>query len=601
MGNNELSPEETKEAEQWRVEKIKENGIFSQEIKRIANEIQNLEERAKKQLHRQQFYENEIFIPKRLVDWLLKKFHFITLKDTEETFLYIDGIYKPYGDRFIETLTLELLDDETKVNKLSEVLKLVKVSTYKDREEIEECDKHLIFLENGIFNLQTLELDAFNPKHVSFGKLPIIYDKEKDCTRFKQFLTEILLEEDIPIIQEMFGFCLWKDYFIQKAFMLVGEGANGKSVLLGTLLALLGKDNISNCSLQDIIKNRFSCAKLYGKMANINSELPSKTLWDTDRFKSLTGKDMVFADLKYRGGFSFINYAKLIFACNQLPQINEDSYAYFRRWIIINFPNRFDDNKADKTLLQKLTTQNELSGIFNWALEGLKRLLEKQQFSYSKSTEETAEIYIKQSDSLRAFVIDHIIDGVEFELSKEEFYEKYVEYCDLNDFEPRPKNVVTMRLNQLCRVKEVRKHEGKRFWAGIKFITDKKLQDITDKKLQDNGYELSPFSNFRETQGDTSPQNYFFEHNFKIDNIEKQFTYTLSPSVSLTEIKHKLIKLIKDKKELFTYLEIEQDFTKDLGREPSQEEYLDLYKIFQAMKTEGLLLEPRHELYKYIG
>ena len=100
--------------------------------------------------------------------------------------------------------------------------------------------------------------------------------------------------------------------------MLYGSGKNGKTTFLNLLVRFLGEDNVVNVSLQDLLYNRFSKAKLYGKLANIYDDIPNTKLTGTGNFKILTGKGRVWADLKFKSGFEFVNYAKLIFSCNEL-------------------------------------------------------------------------------------------------------------------------------------------------------------------------------------------------------------------------------------------------------------------------------------------
>src|SRR5208283_2759033 len=97
-------------------------------------------------------------------------------------------------------------------------------------------------------------------------------------------------------------------------------------------------------------------------------------------FKMLTGGDSIGTEKKFKDEYSFVNYAKLIFSANKPPKVtDEDSYAFWRRWILIEFPNQFGDDKKDPEILNKLTAEAELSGLLNWALEGLARLRQQKK------------------------------------------------------------------------------------------------------------------------------------------------------------------------------------------------------------------------------
>src|SRR5207302_7003645 len=114
------------------------------------------------------------------------------------------------------------------------------------------------------------------------------------------------------------------------------------------------------------------------------ADLPDNILKSAGTFKMLTGGDSIMAERKFGHPFLFKNYAKLMFSCNKVPEVQEDSDAFFRRWIIITFPNKFEGANDDRDMLSKLTTPEELSGIFNWALKGLKRL-QQQGWQFSNS------------------------------------------------------------------------------------------------------------------------------------------------------------------------------------------------------------------------
>ncbi|KXB01878.1 hypothetical protein AKJ43_02955 [candidate division MSBL1 archaeon SCGC-AAA261D19] len=173
---------------------------------------------------------------------------------------------------------------------------------------------------------------------------------------------------------------------------------------------LLGKENVSSPSLHDLLKNRFAKAELYGKLANIHADIPNKALGTTTGpFKMLTGQDQIYAEKKHKDGFHFVNYAKLLFSANEIPERGDELRAFFRRWIIVDFPFKFVDNpdpnnefekEKNPNLLEELTTKEELSGFLNWALKGLQRLLDRGEFALDKSVEERSEIWEEMSNPI---------------------------------------------------------------------------------------------------------------------------------------------------------------------------------------------------------
>lgn len=379
-----------------------------------------------------------------------------TIDDTRELMRYADGVYYP-AETEVENDALTVLDqwheDELELDvkdkatgrisknleivkfregpsryKINEILSYIKINSYTPRDWF-DSDKNIINLQNGLFNIEKNKLKDHTPDYHSIIQLPIIYDSEADCPHIKKFLSEILDPGDIRIIQEFFGYCLYPRYHIQKAFMLLGGGQNGKSTLINLLKAFLRPENVSSVSLQMLNENRFASANLYGKLANLFADLPAKGIPDTGLFKMLTGGDQIYAEKKGKDSFNFVNIAKLLFSANLLPKVNDRTDSYFRRWVILNFPNQFLGKSDDKNLIAKLTSEDELSGLFNFAIQGLQRLLVNGDFSYSLTTDQVREDYQRKSDPVAAFSMDCLILNVENWIAKDEVYNAYRDYC----------------------------------------------------------------------------------------------------------------------------------------------------------------------------
>ncbi len=367
----------------------------------------------------------------KLVDDLLAEYSFKTLRDNEECLVYKDGIYILLGEALIKE------ECEKRVPKkfmtryaINEVIGHVKRSTYADRRQFNR-EKWILNLENGLYDVRINKLSPHSPEFLSTIRIPVTYDLAAVCPQTQKFFAEVLREEDIPVIEELFGYCLIPDYTIQRAFLFIGDGANGKSTLLELLKGFVGRDNCSNIALQALENQRFAAADLFGKLINIYADLPSTKMPHVGLFKMLTGGDTIGAEKKFKDRFSFNNYARLVFSTNRPPEVeNEDSLAFWRRWIFINFPNKFEGDKADKRLLQKLTQQNELSGLLNIALRGLERLANRQEYSYEISSDEVADWYQKAANPIYAFVEDACEADSNAWISKDALYAAFLKYCD---------------------------------------------------------------------------------------------------------------------------------------------------------------------------
>lgn len=356
---------------------------------------------------------------------------FITFVDTDQVYYYEEGIYHAHGEQKIRQILYDLLHDSISNHQVMEIIGKIKRATLIDRSSF-DTDKEKLAVKNGILNLMTGELTPHTPEFHTISKIPIDYDPEAKAERFLQFLTEVHYPGDIPMVQEWFGFHLWRAYPIEKAMMYVGDGGNGKSTELSVLEKLIGEDNRASESLQQIASNRFSSVMLLGKLANIASEISDEVIKHTAQFKALTGdKDPIRAEAKGKDVFYFHNFAKLTFSANKVPKVYDDTDSFFRRWNIISFPNTFSGTEGDnKNLIAEMTTPESLSGVLNWALIGFRRLRANNwKFSNAKSVEQTRDEYGIRSNPYAAFV-SHCVDFIPgLYMDKDKIYEIFQDHC----------------------------------------------------------------------------------------------------------------------------------------------------------------------------
>jgi putative DNA primase/helicase len=174
-------------------------------------------------------------------------------------------------------------------------------------------------------------------------------------------------------------------------------------------------------------------------------DLSKSALKNTGNFKNATGEDLLFANRKNKEHIQFQSYAKLFFACNELPISYDNTPGFWRRWLYFEFPYTFvtkeqhmysEDNSLmrirNNDILEKLSNEKELSGLLNWGLEGLHRLLKNKKFSSSKTSDEVKHKWIRKSDSLKAFCMDHIEEDYDGRISKKNFRHEYSMYCRKN-------------------------------------------------------------------------------------------------------------------------------------------------------------------------
>ena len=432
-------------------------------------------------------------------------FHIITLKDTDEIFIYNTetGLYEGDGKIGYNTLKEKIkfiLGNSYSEYHAKAVIDNIKATKFTNREDF-VVPIQFIPVENGVLDISknSVELINYSKKFYFTKKLFVIYDPIAECPKFQKFLKEILPEEKSRLqIQEMFGWTLWRNYTHQVAFMLVGEGSNGRSTLLNVLGHLLGNENVTSIPLHELCKNRFATAELYQKFANIAPDISKGKIEDSSSFKTLTGGDLLKAERKFCNPFYFVNYAKLIFSANKLPYTTDRSYAYYRRWMLIFFNIRFGDDGLPKDIkiLEKITTPEEMSGILNWSLEGLKRLNEQGDFTERMSVEATRDYYNKLLSPTYSFIIDNIMETDEPDdfIPKSYLWQELLDYCEKNQL-PKPtsqKKVAYVMKKHFTKIKTAQKTIEKRHivrvWQFCRFVYNSdnlKLQEFLDGEVDD--------------------------------------------------------------------------------------------------------------------
>jgi len=343
---------------------------------------------------------------------------------------------------------------------------------YEDNMYFDNFNPDFLNVQNGILNLRTGKFLNHDPKYRMTTILPVKYDPNAKYDFMTKFVSEVVDGTDQLVIQEMFGDCLYRRYKFQKAIMLTGAGANGKDVVEHCLVKMLGKENVSAVDLLSLVNDRFATADLHHKYANISGETPSGSLVSTDKFKALRGGTPVRAQRKHGQPFTFVNYAKMIFATNKIPKAGDDSFGFWRSWIIVNFPHTFTGKKDNKNLRYELTAPERMSGILNYAIDGLKRLLEKNQYSTSKTVEDIEKEWKKSSDSPLYFITAGLISDDNGEILTNSLLSAYYLFCQNYNLKPETANTFWKSFNKHIKsahpdAQKKQFTNGKYYWKGI--------------------------------------------------------------------------------------------------------------------------------------
>lgn len=277
-------------------------------------------------------------------------------------------------------------------------------------------------------------LKPFDKDDFQLYRLEFPYDEKAKADRFQQYLDRVIPDiKKQQVLAEFLGYVFIKNSVLklEKALILFGSGGNGKSVLFDIILKLLGPENISNFSLQNLTDEKgYTRAMLSGKLLNYASEISTRL--NPTIFKILVSGEPIEARMIYGKPFLLKDYARMIFNTNVLPKDIESNPGFFRRFMIINFDQTISDEEKDPGLANHIIA-NELPGVFNWVLDGLKRLLQQGDFTACPAIDDAINEFKRDSDSVNLFIDDggYIPSDDSYE-SLKELYMLYKTFC--NDF-----------------------------------------------------------------------------------------------------------------------------------------------------------------------
>ena len=275
----------------------------------------------------------------------------------------------------------------------------------------------LVVFQNGIVDIDDGEpyedgwapprLYEHDPRCFSTVALPYDYDPAATCPLWEQTLAEIFpLECDddnrIAVLQEFMGLTLFPNQMRHEKFLItVGHGANGKSTILRVWEQMLGPQNVTHVPL-DALGGEFRLHEMMGKLANIASDMKRMDKMEEGRLKELVSGEPLQVNRKFKSPLTMVPTARLIFACNELPPINDRSDGIWRRHDRHALQRQFSEAERDLDRAQRLMA--ELPGIFNWALAGAMRLFEQGGFTRCEVCERCAGEHRQHSDSFLEFV-----------------------------------------------------------------------------------------------------------------------------------------------------------------------------------------------------
>jgi putative DNA primase/helicase len=334
---------------------------------------------------------------------------------------------------------------------------------------IRKAYQTMINLQNGVIVITPsgVRLESHSPDFPMFYILKYRYDPNAKYSKWQSFLDEVIPDSTMQfVLAEFIASVFISNHILklEKALILYGSGANGKSVVFEVLCEVLGRQNVSNFSLKALCDDTgYYLAETAEKLLNWASEI-STQINNPNKFKAITSGEPVEARRPYGNAFVVHDFPKLAFNTNQLPKDAELTSGFFRRFIIIPFEKTIPVEKRNPQLAQEII-DSELAGVFNWILEGLQRLLSQKGFSHSAAIDNMVEKYRKDSDSVALYIEDiNLASSTSHTITLQELYLSYRVYCKDNGLIACSNRIFSERLSNYG-FKMVRKNYGRIVYA----------------------------------------------------------------------------------------------------------------------------------------
>lgn len=404
--------------------------------------------------------------PSRVFPFLIKDFSLFAYFD-KDLYRFNGKYYDVFTDLDIDRLTRKFylensLEDKYNLAKSRELKAMVKFDPNIVVEDFDNYD-NLVNLANGVYNYDTKELYPHDYVKYKFTyALNINLEKDKtECPNFIRFLQGCFAdsgswdegyvydEASFENIIRLCGYLLYPINTIEGIFIFLGEGSNGKSVLMDTLRLFFPSKYVTNLSLNAISnEDGFTREKLIRSRVNFSSEQRGGSINSEELKKVSSGEDLT-VQRKFNQAMDFRSHTKICVSSNNMPYFNDSTYAILRRLSIFNFKNKFVDSEdydgetdhiarrifkgLNKNELRE-SIKNEREAIFNMFLGGLERLRDNGwKFLPSKNMEDVLEEYKAGSDTLGTWISEHYEKGGEGDfISINDIYTSFRDWYENN-------------------------------------------------------------------------------------------------------------------------------------------------------------------------
>lgn len=365
----------------------------------------------------------------------------------QNIYIYKDNKYTNNED-IIDNLILDCYENASiKFRKeIKEYLKIRGIKVDKNKSD------NLIAFKNGIFDLSSQTLLNFSPEYFLTNIINHNYDNGTMAENaIDEFLNDISCNNKArkQTILEIIGYSMTTRTNKQKAFLFLGDGANGKTTLLNLIQEILGTENMSYQSLKELVTNRFSASKLENKLVNSCSEITKEFFQDVSTFKNIVSGDLISVEDKFKSARDIKPYCKLIFSMNELPQVSDKTYGYYRRLFIVPFNANFSEEQKSKFDFNKLITENAIEYLISISIDAYLNI-QNAQFTNEEESNRIVENYKTENDNIMAFLEEDYKNIKEnpYVHTAKMLYDFYNMFCKDSNYKAYGRNTFIKKLEE---------------------------------------------------------------------------------------------------------------------------------------------------------
>ena len=372
---------------------------------------------------------------------------------------------------------LNFVSSVTRVNTIdskekNEILEALRQESRKKRPK--EIKDTWIQFNETIIDIATGEEIKASPEFFVTNPIPYSLHKKKfiETPNMDKIFKEWVGKDYVRTLYEIIAYSLLPSYPLNRIFCFLGSGMNGKSKFLELLRKFIGKDNVCSTELDTLLNSRFEVTRLHKKLVCQMGETNFNEMNKTSILKKLSGGDLIGFEYKRKDPFEDKNYAKIIIATNNLPTTTDKTVGFYRRWLLIDFPNQFSEKKD----ILKDIPEEEYESLAVKCTIILKDLLDKRMFHNEGDIETRTKRYEEKSNPLSKFWKENIKEDSEGYIFKFDLRKKLDDFCRSNNFRiltdreikiiMKEKDIVEQR-----RLADWHTQEGKklqlRCWVGI--------------------------------------------------------------------------------------------------------------------------------------